>query len=438
MAMNRVLMSRGIDLFPSMNSMSIILLIHLFLIIVGLEFSHIEALDFKVYYEAAVCWDFGCNPWQLKLNRFRTDPSILPFLYPPPFFVLFRPFLSLNPTSAYGTWLLLMELLLIPVYVLLAISVRDAGIQLTNRNKTIIFSILFLSGPTIEGLLVGQVQVLTASAMLIYWYSLSNRLPGLAGISLALACFLKPFLLIAILCAIWFREWRVIHYFVLTVIIIIFISSVLGIGIKAYVDYFTAMSEFAQIVNQLLYFDLSPSRFLIRWAYTLPPRFSNLVFTANFTLVVFHKITILLLTLSFFFIPFDSTRNRTLACGMFALLLPLCAPVIWGHYFIWSLFAYIIGIIGILDGSIPDKHVPGFTVMRNLKLLCVLLPLVYFYSCVYPVFFIKNLMFLNYISYWPCIIITSVACAFRYFPKIVLKIRDTGPEKVLTAPLVQE
>lgn len=234
-----ILLSHVVQLFPCLKATIAIVLMHIFLIVVGLQFSGVAAVDFKVYYEAAVWWNYGSNPWQLKLAQFQADSYDLPFLYPPPFFIFFTPFISLDVTSAFITWTCLMESLMIPTYIILALSVRDAGIELTERNKSIIFATLLLSGPTMEGLVVGQVQMITLFAVLLYWYSISHKWPGFAGVCLAIACLIKPFLAVAILCAIWFREWRVVHYFFLTIFLVFFLSLCGGVTIRSYVDYLT-------------------------------------------------------------------------------------------------------------------------------------------------------------------------------------------------------
>lgn len=417
----RFLMKLSIELLPHYDIMIPIAFAHAILIIVGVLYSGITAIDFKVYYEAAICRDIGSNPWQFKLARISADSSILPFLYPPLFFVFFRPFLFLDFTSAYVVWVILMELLLIPMYFLLALSARDVGIDLSNRNKGIILSMLLLTGPTMEAVLVGQVQILTALLLLIYWYSLSHRYSAIAGMSLALACIFKPFVVIVMICALWFKEWLVIHYFILTIVFMFFASMSIGIEIREYVDYSDAMRDFSMVLDRLSSFDLSPSRFYIRSMYIFDQRFASVLMALSFFIVCLYKLTIPALALSFVFSPVDSIRNRMLASGIFGLLLPLCSPIIWGHYFIWSLFAYIVVIISLVDCKIPDRDMPRFRIIQTLKILCILMPLGNFYSCVYPILSERDLMAIFCLLYWPCIILTALASAIYYIPLSFIK-----------------
>jgi len=419
------LVRQGTELLPPLITLIPIMLLHVILIIIGFQYSRIVGLDFKVYYEAALCWDIGCNPWKLKLALLQNNSSILPFLYPPPFFILFRPFLFFSVTSAYGIWLFLMELMLLPIYALLVLSVRDAGIPLSDRNKSIVFAMLLLSGPTIEALLVGQVQILIALLLLIYWYSLCHKYSGLAGVSLAAACIFKPFLAVCIICALWFRLWPVIPFFILALLFVILISASASIGTKEYIEYFAAMNDFSVVLSQLSRFDLSPSRFFFRTSDIFDPNFALFLMAFSFVIVLFYKLTLSVLACSFIVIPIDSTKNRMLACGIFCLLLPLCSPVIWGHYFILSLFAYIVVIIGILDCSMPDSDVLRFRIVQSLKILCVIIPLGNFYSCVYPIFCERDIMAMFCLLYWPCIIITTIASAIHYIPGMIWKKRKS-------------
>jgi len=391
-----------------------VLTIHLLLLVIGLRYTKIGMLDFEVYYKAVQCHAIGCNPWQLHLDQIFEGSKALPFLYTPIFLVIFHPLLSFDLVSAYFVWTLCMELLLVATYVLLALSLQTAGVPLNNKIKVIALSTLFLCGQTMEGLINGQVHIIIALAMLSYWYALSCKKTHIAGVSLALACLFKPFFGLGILCALWFRQWSTVFYFLLTLVIGFIASAMLGISSRDYSYYYNAMNEFAVSLAAKREFDFAPARF-VTWGLRAAlgiDHSASLPAANSFTVIQYAVIC--LLAWSFMRTPNSSPQSRMLACGIFSSIIPLSSPIIWSHYFLWSMFSFVLLFAFLFNRPTSYKGIFESSTLQNLILCCLIVSLGRFYTY-YPGVGVLDIFLILIV--WPSLFITMLVSAFVCAPE---------------------
>jgi len=90
----------------------------------------------------------------------------------------------------------------------------------------------------------------------------------------------------------------------------------------------------------------------------------------------------------------------------------------------WSLFAYIVFVVKVMDSSILKEEVFISGVNRTLKVLCLLMPLGFFYYLNYPILYSETLLILPLMTYWPCVTMTALGSAIYYIPMSVLRDSD--------------
>lgn len=147
--------------------------------------------DFEVYFDAAVSLYSGQNPYVQKAG---------PYLYPPLLAQLLMPFVanfSYEVTAAL--WFTLnFAALALTVFML------HPHIPPQNRRGLWLMPVLFI--PLLKAMYVGQVTIIMLALLAGVWVAVQRERRVLAGMLLALACWLKVYPALLVLYFIWKRD----------------------------------------------------------------------------------------------------------------------------------------------------------------------------------------------------------------------------------------
>jgi hypothetical protein len=144
------------------------------------------------------------STWQRAALSYNV-PFDAPFIYPPFFAVLMRPFAHLSFASAFTLWEMITILLLIGA-VLLTFSV--AGVRMDSKTALILGVGLFSYFPFRDGLFMGQISCLILFLIAAGVWLVSRDLTLLSALSFAAATMIKLTPVLALPLLIFHRRWR--------------------------------------------------------------------------------------------------------------------------------------------------------------------------------------------------------------------------------------
>ena len=144
------------------------------------------------------------SPWHTAALHYNV-PFSAPFIYPPFFAALMKPFAHLSFASAYFAWEIITVLLLAGA-VLFSLSVANVRI---SRKLALILSVgLFSYFPFREGLFMGQIGCLILFLLAAGVWLLARNQTSLSALSFAVATMIKLTPILAVPLLIFHRRWK--------------------------------------------------------------------------------------------------------------------------------------------------------------------------------------------------------------------------------------
>jgi alpha-1,2-mannosyltransferase len=339
----------GTVLLWTLASLSLLLLVYEAWTLIGsvlrplLANPQVIQTDFHYYYDAAR--RFSRDQRQLYLMA---DDVIAGFAYPPPAIV---PFVWLSRWPL-GTALLTLTIL---SYLMIAVAIQQWLKYLGARGHVIdrmtaiaITVIVFALGPTYMNAIFGQVNAFVLASAVAF-VRLAPAAPFEAGLSLALGAWLKIYPAYLAVIALWERSaWKAIGW-AIAVGIVIMIVLLPFVPLQAYRDFIHVLD--ARIDKTAIHFtNQSLSAFLERF------RFSSdlfLYWTGQQAITVSPLVRALntSVTGAAAVALWKSRASREKKAAVLMALIPMIAPLGWGHTYVMVLPLVMLQLLSIRDAA---------------------------------------------------------------------------------------
>ena len=209
-------------------------------ILASLGIVEVKLHDFGAYYNAAIRWLDGAPIYTATQEIPGLNAQIssnMPYLYPPIFVLIFVPFTIFPPFISGIIWDISALMFLIWASSRL-ISTFD--VDITRRDRIILYLLIASFGPTITWLKAGQISGLLTGFLCLSGATLRSRQHRLSGIFTTLGSIIKPFY--ATSGAHLLRNRRRLLSAIGSGILLIG-AGLLLFGVKSHIEYFEVLLE---------------------------------------------------------------------------------------------------------------------------------------------------------------------------------------------------
>lgn len=204
------------------------------------------------------------------------------------------------------------------------------------RIAAALIALLFF--PLVEGVRVGQIQVVLTFLWMLAVLCILRRAPIRAGFCLALICAFKPMLAIFLLWAILRRQWRFLVAF-LAALTLIQLAAIAAFGWHNEISYLAVLSFLSHHPEAFVH-NQTVGGFVQRWlhngdmanwSYTAYPPYSPIAYYGTLAW------SALLLGFGLFFPILRHWKDLTLDFLVFGIISVLTSPIAWEHHYAYFL-----------------------------------------------------------------------------------------------------
>ncbi len=254
--------------------------------------------------------------------------------------------------------------------VLTTLTERNAAPQPSQRTPIriacAVIALLFL--PVVEGVRVGQIQVVLTFLWMLAALAILRRARARAGICLALICAFKPMLAIFLLWAILRRQWRLFFAF-LSALTIIQLAAIAAFGWNNEISYLAVLSFLSHHPEAFVH-NQTVAGFLERWlhngdmanwSYTAYPPYSAIAYYGTLAW------SAVMLAFGLFVPILRGWKDLTLDFLIFGMISVLTSPIAWEHHYAYFLPAglYLLATRTAANAKLPLLLTLSFLILGN-------------------------------------------------------------------------
>lgn len=306
----------------------------------------------------------------------RHDQHVFPFLHAPPSLLVFFPLSLLSYEHARVATLVLNHLLVL--FLLWFVPVKIIGLSPRSDTLSVILGMAYVLVfyPMVIVLNHGQVNLILAAALCLFWYWIRNDRPALAGFGLVVSILLKTYPVVLLLFLLVCRKFRALFYSTALLALALIVSFVwlpdvlweewLGriLPTGGYASTPAGLFSPAAIWNQSLNGFISRLFLVSKWSpeplYHSPRLAKLLCYLANATLVGASAAAV------YFRYGRSHARAFDWAMLLFFPLMFLIAPFAWEHHLVYVL----ISVLVLLAAAV--EYLDGRTVIAVLIFACAM------------------------------------------------------------------
>jgi len=199
--------------------------------------------DFKHFYLGAKLLIHRINPYDGKIfheyKQYEGFTSINPFVYLPFTGLVLSPLTLFSFKTAYSIWFVLNHILL---FVSLYLIFKTFSLRLNLINLSIAIWLTGYSSVIYRTLTSGQVNIFLLFLITLIWFLYNRDRKRLCGFFIAFASLFKLFPLILIIYFAIKKEWRIVAYSILWIIILMIISIAI-VGFEIHLDFIPVLKS---------------------------------------------------------------------------------------------------------------------------------------------------------------------------------------------------
>ena len=198
-----------------------------YLVFVGTIVFSSEGSDFLVYYNAALAFRDGANPYDVPT-----------YTYSPLFVQLLQPLVFFSGPQARLIWFFLQVICLA---VLIAVCIRMSGSRYARQYWGLTTLCTFTAMPTYLDLVLGQVGSLMA-AFIVTSYMLAQSRPFLASFLLSFSIVIKLYTAVIWFAYVQIQRWKMAYSTIVFCLLLVFVSIAIS-GQNGYIHFATKLMQ---------------------------------------------------------------------------------------------------------------------------------------------------------------------------------------------------